>query len=204
MPIFHRSIIFTLFLLFYGSALPSPSPAHALKIFATTDGQTITGSVYFRRGAPLVGTPVNAYTLDGELLSTAITGNDGRFTMKASGEHEHRLVAETVDGHRAELMLPAARLAPSRQTDNLPEEISGREVIPPRGSPEEGEPLALLIEQAVARQLLPLQEQLDRHDQRLRIQDAVAGLGYILGIAGLALFWTARKQRGRKEGKDGQ
>jgi nickel transport protein len=193
-----RAVLFHLVLLYGLFALPLPGLAHALKIFVTAEDHTITGSVYFRRGAPLVGVPVHAYHLNGELLLTVSTDRDGRFTMATPRRRDLRLVAETVDGHRAEFLLPAGKPPPEPEPNNLAAEISGEGHPARRGSPEE-EALALLVERAVARQLLPLQEQLDRYGQRLRFQDMVAGLGYILGIAGLALYWAARREREKKE-----
>jgi nickel transport protein len=203
MAFFPRTTLFLLVLISGSLALPLPCLAHALKIFATAEGQTINGSVYFRRGAPLADIQVHAYDPDGKLLLTASTDTGGRFTMEASRHRELRLVAKTLEGHRAEFILPVAQPAPAPETGNLPEEISreGRPAL--RMSPDE-EALTLVVERAVARQLLPLQEQLDRYGQRLRFQDIVAGLGYILGIAGVALYWAARKQLGKKEGRDQQ
>jgi nickel transport protein len=178
--------------------LPVSAPAHALKIFAASNDRSIQGSVYFRKGLPLADIPVSAYTLEGELLATTMTGGDGRFTLEATKNCDHRLVAETAEGHRAEFILPAARLALHSASDNRgsPEGVSeGKVEILPGGEDEE---LRQMIEQAVARQILPLQEQLDQYGQRLRFQDAMAGLGYLLGIAGLALYVTARKGREKK------
>jgi nickel transport protein len=49
-----------------------------------------------------------------------------------------------------------------------------------------------MVEQAVARQVRPLREQLIAHQDRIRLQDLLGGIGYILGLAGLVLWWRSR------------
>lgn len=53
--------------------------------------------------------------------------------------------------------------------------------------------LVALVEEAVARQVRPLREQLLAHDERVQLRDILGGIGYILGLAGLVLWWHARR-----------
>jgi nickel transport protein len=50
-----------------------------------------------------------------------------------------------------------------------------------------------LVERAVARQIRPLREALEAERSRARLHDILGGLGYIAGLAGLALWWRSRK-----------
>jgi hypothetical protein len=52
--------------------------------------------------------------------------------------------------------------------------------------------LEAAIERAVARQIGPLREQLLAAQERVLLRDVLGGLGYILGLTGLALWWTSR------------
>jgi hypothetical protein len=52
-----------------------------------------------------------------------------------------------------------------------------------------------LVEQAVARQILPLREALAEAQAQASFRDVLGGLGYIVGLAGLGLWWTRRRQR---------
>jgi nickel transport protein len=49
------------------------------------------------------------------------------------------------------------------------------------------------VERAVARQIRPLREALEAERSRARLHDILGGLGYIAGLAGLALWWRSRK-----------
>jgi nickel transport protein len=52
------------------------------------------------------------------------------------------------------------------------------------------------IERAVARQIRPLREQLVAAEDRIRLQDILGGIGYIIGLTGLALWWRSRRRSG--------
>jgi nickel transport protein len=53
------------------------------------------------------------------------------------------------------------------------------------------------IERVLARQIHPLREALVAAEDRVRVQDILGGLGYILGLTGLGLWWSCRA--GRRE-----
>jgi nickel transport protein len=43
--------------------------------------------------------------------------------------------------------------------------------------------------------LRPLREQHEAHDARVRLQDVLGGIGYIVGLAGLGLWWYGGRRR---------
>jgi nickel transport protein len=55
-----------------------------------------------------------------------------------------------------------------------------------------------MIEVAVARQIRPLREELLATRDALRLTDILGGVGYIFGLAGVALWWHARRSGGRR------
>jgi nickel transport protein len=50
-----------------------------------------------------------------------------------------------------------------------------------------------MIERAVARQVRPLREELMAAQDQARLHDILGGIGYILGLTGIALWWRARR-----------
>ena len=53
--------------------------------------------------------------------------------------------------------------------------------------------LAELIQTAVAKEVGPLRMELQQADARAKLSDIIGGLGFIFGIAGIALWWRSRK-----------
>jgi nickel transport protein len=110
---------------------------------------------------------------------------------------DHRVVAETGDGHRAEWRVSAAELAPGFPgvPSQTPEGGAGPGGAPSNGCLAEVD-LAAQIEQAVARQVRPLREDLLAAQGTAGLRDVLGGIGYILGLAGLLAWWQSRPSRG--------
>jgi hypothetical protein len=122
-----------------------PRPHTKLKVFAFAEGETIRGLVYFSGNGPAQGTLIQVFDPDGALLAEATTDSEGHFTIIAARRVDHRIGADSGDGHHAEYVVRADELSPA-----LPAVIG----------PSAAE-LETMIERTVARQVGPLREQLD-------------------------------------------
>ena len=170
--------------------------AHKLKVFATGEGEQITGYVYFPGGGRAQGLTVLALAPDGAECGTAVTGANGEFAIRVRLRCNYTLVAQTSDGHRAEFMVEAVDLS-----GDLPE----REAVPagedhdlPDGASEskaDDENLRAVVEQAVREQVRPLREQLEAYEEKVRARDVIGGIGYILGAAGIAFYFLGVRKR---------
>lgn len=175
-----------------------PVAAHQLKVFAAAEGERIEGSVYFAGGGAAVGAAVSVRAPDGRLLAELVADGEGRFAFTAGQRVDHRLSAATGEGHAAEWTVSAAE---------LPAGLPGPRDAGPAAAPAPADPsagrdavlwpddaaLESMIERAVARQVRPLREELLAAQGRARVSDVLGGIGYIVGIAGLALWWRARR-----------
>ncbi|MBO8085018.1 MAG: carboxypeptidase regulatory-like domain-containing protein [Marichromatium sp.] len=160
-----------------------PAWAHRLNLFAGVEGMRISGSVYFSGGAPAVGVPIELS--GGEVSLALVSDAEGRFAQTVARAADYRLVARTADGHRAEWRIDAAEFVAAPPPQAATQTIAPTPVADPA--------LLAAIEQAVARQLRPLREELAAEQARVRLRDLLGGLGYILGLTGLALWWRARR-----------
>ena len=176
-------------------AFGRPALAHKMKVFARAEGGTVIGSVYFPGGGKAADMAVEVFGPGGTKLGAATTDANGKFTFQASLRCDHTFVVKTIDGHRAEYTLKAGELpsalpAPDGQAagDTKPESITA--------PPEKNETdLEQIVERAVARQIGPLREQLDRQEGKRRLRDILGGIGYILGIAGAAFYFLGKKKK---------
>jgi nickel transport protein len=208
------SLLVAALVLLLGSA---PVVAHKLKVFATAEGKSISGRAYFAGGAPAKGARVLITSATGELLAELQPDADGRFTYLASAPLEHRVSAETADGHRAEWRIPAEVLAGGfglaspppapavRDNTSTPPQPPMAEPAPAAGAPPAtpGPPLTRVeLETALARQLRPLREELLATREALRLQDILGGIGTIFGLTGLALWWRCRRRPPADQGSD--
>lgn len=169
-------------------AQPASSTAHQLKLFATVEGGTVSGYGFFIGGGRATTALVTATAGDVPVVADLPVKADGAFAFPYDGPGPLRLVLDAGEGHRAESTLAVERFAPGAaagdqacmaDTDALADLIEAR------------------VDAAVARQTRPLLEALAEAEARLRFSDIMAGIGMIAGIAGAALWASARRRGSR-------
>lgn len=172
---------------------PAPAGAHQLHLFAFAEGSRVEGSVYFAGGIPATAARLEVRGQNGDTLPAPTVDAEGRFRFDIRRRQDYRLSADTGDGHRAQWTLPASELAA-----DLPPAAGVAPTASPRPEAATAElTLEARIERAVARQVRPLREQLIGYEERVRLHDILGGLGYILGLTGVALWWRRRGRPGR-------
>ena len=179
------------------SLFAGPALAHKLKVFARVEGGDIRGTAYFVGGAPASGVEVRVIGPDGSVIARPVPDAEGRFSHRPSGPDDYLVEVDSGDGHVARWKLAAGEFAaaavsagPTAAADAPATGSGGTEAAPP--APEADADLAALIEAAVARQVGPLRDQVQAYQDEVRLHDVLGGIGYILGLAGLALWWRNR------------
>ncbi|MFD2110816.1 hypothetical protein [Thiorhodococcus fuscus] len=191
-----------------------PVLAHKLQVFAFAEGARIQGSAYFAGGAKASGARIRIQDASGKTLAELTPDTKGAFSYQATSPTDHIVIAESGDGHRAEWRVTADELAggfpqselvasaPNEEqpnTGNPPPPIQTSATPEPTqetSAPIPDARLLMDIEQAVARQVRPLREQLIASEDRARWHDVLGGIGYIIGLTGLALWMHARSKGG--------
>lgn len=176
--------------------MSTSAQAHLLKVFAFADGNRIEGATYFVGGAPASGASVKVVSARGDLLATLSPDTNGEFSYDATPGTDYVIVADTGDGHVAEWTVTAGELT-GEAGGGTAEKSEGPAPSPDRtdsAAAPAGPELATLMEQAVARQVRPLREQIIAYEDQVRLRDIVGGIGYIIGLAGLAAWWQQRRR----------
>ena len=187
--------------------LLSPSAhAHKIHVFTVADGAEIRGTVYFSGGGKAEGIEVTAFDADGTILGSAITDENGEFSFTATAKADHVFKVETPDGHAASCTVSAAELPdtlPSSDEAAGPETAASAAAGQGHRAPAEADsspaPLASQVE-LLRKQVTALRRQLDDFQERRSFQDILGGIGYIIGIAGVAFYVMARRERARRSG----
>ena len=179
--------------------------AHKLKLFATGEGREISGYVYFPGWGRAVDLPVEALAPDGTKLGQAMTNAEGEFTIPVTHRCDHTLIAETSDGHKATFLVEGLDLV-----DDLPAFGSTPlDEAPPTPAAEappaandgtetaqiEREQVLSAIDDAVRKQVRPLREQIEQYEERRHLHDVLGGIGYIVGVAGIAFYFLGVRRR---------
>lgn len=156
--------------------------AHELNITTAIESNVITGRVYFTGGGPAVGAVIQVMGPHREILGQVGVDPDGRFRYPASYRTEYTLRARTPDLHATE-----TSIGPEGFSDELPPFTTDPKV-------------SQLFEQAVKQQrtdelsteIRQLREQVSELESSIGLRDIVGGIGFIVGILGLLMFWRQR------------
>ncbi|MCU7812445.1 MAG: hypothetical protein KZQ77_14640 [Candidatus Thiodiazotropha sp. (ex Notomyrtea botanica)] len=194
-----KRLVFLLIVVFLSF---SPSlPAHGLNLFIAVEGDTIRGRVHFGGGHGASDAIITISDSEGNKLADVTPNDNGEFSYIATQQTDHMIVADSRDGHVIKRLVEADALVfnPS-QPDSMGEQsveagnessdlisASEKSVVP------DVQEINFRVEQAVARQMRPLREQLLAHDERVWLRDILGGIGYIIGLAGLGLWWRGRR-----------
>ena len=177
----------------------TPAQAHKLKVFAAVDAATVDGRVYFVGGTAASGAVITVEAPPGSPVACLAADGDGRFRFEASSRADHVIAADAGDGHVARFTiaaldlpaaLPAAAVAAAQPAAvaSHRDDRTGDSVLPPASA------LPDMLAEAVASQVRPLREQLNDYQDQVRFRDIVGGIGYIFGLAGIALWLRAARR----------
>lgn len=175
----------------------APVAAHQLKVFAAAEGAHIQGRVQYAGGWPAEGAVVTVRAPDGRVLESLTADRMGRFAFEATERVDHGFSAGTGDGHGAAWTVSAAELPAALPAPGVEAGASsggGLAVASAAPVQPAAADLEAMIERAVARQVRPLREELQSAQERARIADVLGGIGYIFGVAGITLWWRARRR----------
>jgi nickel transport protein len=174
----------------------SSAKAHKLKTFATAIGAEISGYAYFVPGGRAQNAQVVITREDGSLAAHLQTNDQGEFSYRANQRTRLTIHVDAGDGHEADTHIAAADLPSTLPLANNSSAASRPiESLKGTDSPTASSlDLQQQIETALARQLRPLREQLDAWQEQIWLHDILGGLGYIIGLAGLAYGLTNNKR----------
>ena len=201
----HRSpkIIVLAFLMSFITA--SIAEAHRATIFAWIEGDSVMTQSKFSGGRKAQGALIQVYDLNNNLLLEGKTDDQGQFSFKVPHKEAMQIVLAAGDGHRAEWVIKAEEFHNSESEAPFSVDASSKEGIVPIQSELDQVPpakiteispieLQQLIEASIDKKLEPVIKMLvDAHTAGPNIRDILGGIGYIIGLIGIATYFRYRK-----------
>lgn len=206
-------LIFAVTALLVCSLLMAPSAAwaHKVNVFAYVEGDTVVTESYFSDGRKCRDSLIEVFDPEGRKLLEGKTDAEGRFSFRPPLRSDLLIRLSAAMGHRAEYTVPATDLPvtitggppsapePVNETIESLSEKSGTEPAQGKSTPQQQlapVDVEALVEHVVARQLAPIRRALEESQDRRRISDIVGGIGYIIGLMGVVLYFHARRRGG--------
>ncbi len=193
-----------------GLLAPSTAWAHKVNVFAYVEGDNVVTESYFNDGRKCRDSTIEVFDDKGKKLLEGKTDAEGTFSFHPPVRANLLIRLTASMGHRAEYTIQASELP-----GGLPEDIPTGTApeAPPAGVPKEPtakpedapiEPTPAMtdieraIDEALARQLAPIRRAIEESKDRERFSDIVGGIGYIIGLMGLALYFRSRRLQRRQ------
>jgi nickel transport protein len=195
-----KVIIIYLFLIFPFTTFHAH--AHRVTIFAWVDGDTVHTQSKFGGGKLVNNGEINVFDPEGTLLLKGHTDENGEFSFKVPKKTSLRIELNAGLGHQNEWIVHGEEIAGLEQDkltvlDQL-EKSNGFLEAKTDTPVLEGitkEDIEQAVDQALEKKLKPVMQMLsDLSDPGPGISDILGGIGYIIGLVGIGVYFKNRKK----------
>jgi nickel transport protein len=200
-------LIFTILWLLF---IPVSVSAHNVSVFAWVDGDTIHTQSKFSGGKRVKNAPILVYDFKDNLLLEGKTDENGLFSFKKPQKTALKIVLKASMGHLAVWKLQAEELGEAESktavqatgmtapliTDSDSAGIQKNvDVLESTKISLERREIEAIINASLDKKLQPITEMLaDAMNQKPGFTEIMGGIGYILGLMGIALYFANRKR----------
>ncbi len=190
------------FLLLILTLWPTAVLAHGMHVFASVEGRTITGRAYFRKSAPAKDARVRLQGPDGQTLQSTRTDADGAFRFTVAQRGAYTIRVDTPDGHSATWTVADEEFGagPTAQQGSNAEAESPAPAPAPAARTEDAPLTRAEAERLFQRLRAEQRKELAAFEDRERVRDVVAGIGFLLGLTGIAFYFLGVRRK-EKQGR---
>jgi nickel transport protein len=185
--------------------------AHRVNVFAWVEADTVYVESKFPSGKKVKAGKVLVMDSQGNELLSGLTNDEGEFAFKVPKRTDLRIVLIAGQGHQAEWTIRASEMAdltsktapgtgdkkaiPSERTQSVSKPSAETSTTAPQFTDKSKE-LEAVIETVLDRKLKPITRMLaDLRQEGPTVRDIFAGIGYILGLVGIAAYVQSRKKK---------
>jgi nickel transport protein len=187
----------------------SQALAHNVTVFAWVDGDIVHVESKYSGGRKPVEAPVEVYDTRGRLLLKGVTDDNGQFSFKVPQKTEMKVVLLAGMGHKGEWTILLSDLeggsaetspqtaepgaATQDQAVIAAPDVSGNPVPAKYVSAAE---FQNAVEEALDIKLKPVMKLLvETRQSGPSVTDILGGIGYIIGLVGVAAYFSAKRRK---------
>ena len=164
----------------------SPSFAHKVMIFGWVEGDTVQTISKFNGGKRVQNAPVSVFDTDDTFILKGVTNTEGLFSFKRPDKDSLKIVLEASMGHKTTCLVET-------KTDTAVESVVEQtevETIADSPCPEKN--IEKIVGKALDRKIAKVLQLIRENDEKQSISEIIGGIGYILGLVGIALWFKSR------------
>ena len=167
--------------------------AHSVQIHAWVEGDRVFTESFFSGGHRAAQSQIEVFDHNGEKLITGKTDSQGLFSFPLPKKRGLKIVLRTPEGHGTEVNLRAGEIpvkGDHHEEGHMEKDLSIAPV--PCMSREE---IKAVVEEVLDEKLAPMQLRLEESRKRgPGITEILGGIGYIMGLMGIAIYISNRKK----------
>ncbi len=169
-----------------------PVYAHKVNVFAWVEGDTVHTESKFGSGKMVKGGKIEVFDHLNQKVAEGTTDDHGSYTFSAPPAAQTLKIVLTASmGHSNHWQITAEELGRETPTEDIkPPATTPQKQSVTGVSPEE---IESIVERAIEKKIAPIRAQLA--EQAWGLRDIVAGIGYIIGLMGLASYMHYRKAK---------
>ncbi len=183
-----------------------PAMAHRSTIFAWVEGDKVFTESKFSGGRLVKQGDIIVYDPEGNQLLKGKTDDQGKFSFLIPKKTAMKIVLQSGMGHRGEWTIPVSEL---EDVGGPQIEISTSQKTVPKKTAKQSEvfhlssnEIRLTIEEALEKRLKPVMKILvESREHSSTFRDIFGGIGYILGLMGVAAYFHYRRKSAEAERK---
>ncbi len=174
--------------------------AHRVNIFTQIQGDKVLCQCFYNDGKPIRDQDIQVKTPDGKMIAEGTTDDDGMFSFIPQVHEDLQIVLNAGMGHTAEATvkkedLPEIKkkVIAEKQKQSTP--AVKKNEIPEQDNHIDEERLREIVEQVVDEKQGSVIDLIHKQQRTYSLTTIIGGIGYIIGIFGLYMFWKSRKKR---------
>jgi nickel transport protein len=191
-----KILLFSILLFFFSSCIGF---AHSVSIFAWVEGDTIYTESYFADGTRVKNGKIEVLDSKGDVVHQGITDENGEYSFKIPEYDNLTLVLDASMGHRATFEISAEELRGTYKGGDKDDDISS-EISSDTNSEIRNvsiDEIRTAVREEVSEQLKPVLRDLAllRSKRSISTREIFAGIGYVLGLMGIAMYFKSKKKK---------
>lgn len=158
--------------------------AHKINIFSYKEGNKIFVEGYFADGKPCKNSEIIVFDENGGKIIEGKTNPEGIFSFDIPETSKIKIVLVADMGHKVETEMQLKDKPPEKQNIKESKKIEEKQIQ----TNIDEEKIKKIVEESVEKAINPVLKEIEKEKQRIKIQDIIGGIGYILGILGIILY----------------
>jgi nickel transport protein len=179
---------------------PTRVLAHKVNVFAWVEGDTVFVEGYYSGNKRAQYSLIEVFNEAGAKLLEGKTDEKGEFSFKTPEKTELRIVLTAGTGHKNDFVVhPSDFDQEASSPPGSPSDLQAHEAQNTKAVADSRQ-LERIIDEALDRKLAPVIKLIrDTRKEGPTMSEIVAGIGYIFGLFGVAIYFSNRKKGlGRK------